>query len=291
MDDFDLLLLEIELAIKHGRHNQATHGRKTGRRAAYASAYSTARGGGSSVSEARAKAREESLSFAQAERAQRQQQRTERMQSRADHLRKLAADGKLTEAQARRALQRAENLEARVRGEAVPNRKARNTANPQIQAAEKATEERLRSMSSFQAARQIPFELEGSRVALQRHDNAMDNFDTAIRQARQRAASASDEATRKRAVAEIDAVERDARTYIQTNKRTLDETRFAYDTAKKELNDISRDFDRNARHYNEGPSDYIIRLTASADARAEFVARMEREMNNFIRRMNDTANI
>ena len=68
VDDVDLLLLEAEIAIKHGSHNQATHGRKTGRRAAYASAYNAARGGGASVAEARAKAKEASTAFRENER-------------------------------------------------------------------------------------------------------------------------------------------------------------------------------------------------------------------------------
>ena len=69
VDDLDLMLLELELAIKHGSHNQATHGRKTGRRTAYAAAYSSARAGGASVGEARAKAKEASTAFQENERA------------------------------------------------------------------------------------------------------------------------------------------------------------------------------------------------------------------------------
>ncbi len=132
MEDFDtdLLLLELEIeiaAVKHGRHNQATHGRRTGRRAAFGSAYSAARSGGASVSEARARAREESTAFAQQERAQRQQQRTERLQTRAQYARRASESSQGTEVQRRQSLQRAERLEARIRGEKPP---ARTTAAP-----------------------------------------------------------------------------------------------------------------------------------------------------------------
>lgn len=44
--------------IKHGKHNQASHGRKTGRRRAYAAAYKQARANGASVGEARLAAKE-----------------------------------------------------------------------------------------------------------------------------------------------------------------------------------------------------------------------------------------
>ena len=54
----DLELDLLEAAIKHGKHNQASHGRKTARRRAYSAAYSQARAGGASVQDARATARE-----------------------------------------------------------------------------------------------------------------------------------------------------------------------------------------------------------------------------------------
>ena len=50
---FDLL----DEAIKHGKHNQASHGRRTARRRAYSAAYSQARAGGASPAEAREKAK------------------------------------------------------------------------------------------------------------------------------------------------------------------------------------------------------------------------------------------
>jgi hypothetical protein len=61
----DLLDLELDLleaAIKHGKHNQASHGRRTARRRAYSAAYSSARAGGASPADARAAAREAGLS-------------------------------------------------------------------------------------------------------------------------------------------------------------------------------------------------------------------------------------
>lgn len=50
---FDLL----DEAIKHGKHNQASHGKRTARRRAYSAAYSQARAGGASPAEAREKAK------------------------------------------------------------------------------------------------------------------------------------------------------------------------------------------------------------------------------------------
>jgi hypothetical protein len=47
--------------IKHGKHNQASHGRKTARRRAYSAAYSSARAGGATPAEARAKAKDAGL--------------------------------------------------------------------------------------------------------------------------------------------------------------------------------------------------------------------------------------
>jgi hypothetical protein len=50
---FDLL----DEAIKHGKHNQASHGRRTARRRAYSAAYSQARAGGATPQDAREKAK------------------------------------------------------------------------------------------------------------------------------------------------------------------------------------------------------------------------------------------
>ena len=51
----------LDEAIKHGKHNQASHGRRTARRRAYSAAYSQARAGGATPQEARAKAKEAGL--------------------------------------------------------------------------------------------------------------------------------------------------------------------------------------------------------------------------------------
>jgi hypothetical protein len=59
MSDIETIQIELlDLAVKHGKHNQASHGRKTARRRAYSAAYSSARAGGSSPAEARTAARE-----------------------------------------------------------------------------------------------------------------------------------------------------------------------------------------------------------------------------------------
>ena len=60
MSDVDLDLLEIEvlaLAIKHGKHDQRSHGRRTARRQAYGAAYQSARAAGASPAEARSRAK------------------------------------------------------------------------------------------------------------------------------------------------------------------------------------------------------------------------------------------
>ena len=54
----DLELDLLEAAIKHGKHDQSSHGRRTARRRAYSAAYSSARAGGASPADARAAARE-----------------------------------------------------------------------------------------------------------------------------------------------------------------------------------------------------------------------------------------
>ena len=62
MNDVELTVIDLlDEAIKHGRHNQASHGRRTARRRAYSAAYSQARSGGASPAEARAAAREAGL--------------------------------------------------------------------------------------------------------------------------------------------------------------------------------------------------------------------------------------
>jgi hypothetical protein len=59
MSDIEDLQIEmLALAVKHGKHNQASHGRKTARRRAYSAAYSQERAGGASPADARAKAKE-----------------------------------------------------------------------------------------------------------------------------------------------------------------------------------------------------------------------------------------
>ena len=61
MSDGDIEDIQIDLldaVIKHGKHNQASHGRRTARRRAYSAAYSSARAAGASPAEARATARE-----------------------------------------------------------------------------------------------------------------------------------------------------------------------------------------------------------------------------------------
>ena len=61
MSDSDIEDIQIDLldaVIKHGKHNQASHGRRTARRRAYSAAYSQARAGGATPAEARAAARE-----------------------------------------------------------------------------------------------------------------------------------------------------------------------------------------------------------------------------------------
>lgn len=61
MSDSDIEDIQIDLldaVIKHGKHNQASHGRRTARRRAYSAAYSSARAGGATPAEARATARE-----------------------------------------------------------------------------------------------------------------------------------------------------------------------------------------------------------------------------------------
>lgn len=58
-------------SIKHGKHDQSTHGRPTGRRLAYRAAYRAARAGGSAPADARAVARTASLEHRDKERAER----------------------------------------------------------------------------------------------------------------------------------------------------------------------------------------------------------------------------
>ena len=60
-DLIDLELAVLDEAIKHGKHNQASHGRRTARRRAYGAAYSAARAGGATPQEAREKAKEAGL--------------------------------------------------------------------------------------------------------------------------------------------------------------------------------------------------------------------------------------
>jgi hypothetical protein len=57
-----------------------------------------------------------------------QQRRSERLQTQADRARRAADSGQMTESQARRARMRAENLEARAKGQPVPNK--RTSAKP-----------------------------------------------------------------------------------------------------------------------------------------------------------------
>jgi len=60
-----------------------------------------------------------------------QQRRSERLQAQADRARRAADSGQMTPAQAERARQRAENLEARAKGQPVPNRQNRIKPIPQ----------------------------------------------------------------------------------------------------------------------------------------------------------------
>lgn len=79
MNDLELTVIDLlDEAIKHGKHNQASHGRRTARRRAYSAAYSQARSGGASPAEARAKAREAGLA-----RQSERDVRLERLQERA----------------------------------------------------------------------------------------------------------------------------------------------------------------------------------------------------------------
>ena len=58
MSDVEATVLDmLDEAIKHGKHNQASHGRRTARRRAYSAAYSQARAGGATPQEAREKAK------------------------------------------------------------------------------------------------------------------------------------------------------------------------------------------------------------------------------------------
>ena len=68
---FDLDIEILEFAIKHGKHDQRSHGRRTARRRAYNAAYSQARAGGATPAESRAKAKEAGLA--------RQSERDERL--------------------------------------------------------------------------------------------------------------------------------------------------------------------------------------------------------------------
>lgn len=125
MDDIDLLLLEIELAIKHGSHNQATHGRKGPRGMTYLNEYRAARARGESIEDARYYAKEARQIYDAEQYEARNKARKQAFKDRAAHLRKLVADEKLTDYQARVALLRAENLDARARGERVPHKQIR----------------------------------------------------------------------------------------------------------------------------------------------------------------------
>jgi hypothetical protein len=76
----DLELDLLEAAIKHGKHDQSSHGRRTARRRAYSAAYSSARAVGASPADARAAAREAGLSR-QGERDARLERLRERVQA------------------------------------------------------------------------------------------------------------------------------------------------------------------------------------------------------------------
>lgn len=106
-------------AIKHGSHNQATHGRKGRAGRAGASAYAAARAGGASHQEARAAGTAATAAERAAERAERAQARTERLQTQAARARAAANGGQVTPAQAARLNAKADRLEARARGETV----------------------------------------------------------------------------------------------------------------------------------------------------------------------------
>jgi hypothetical protein len=110
-------------AVKHGAHDQSSHGRRGRAGRAGAAAYRGARAGGASVSEARAAGRAATAAERAREREERAAGRVARLQTAAERARRAADSGQVTPAQRQALLAKAENLEARARGERVPNRR------------------------------------------------------------------------------------------------------------------------------------------------------------------------
>lgn len=145
------------LEIKHGKHDQSSHGRRTARRRAYAGAYTQARAGGASPAEARALAKQAGLAR-QGER----DARLQRMKARANAPKD--ANAAMTPAQAERAAQTAyatqkrDALEAEMRATTDPQRlrelgQRRNEMDSIVQANQRA--DRLANMADDQKQQRL----------------------------------------------------------------------------------------------------------------------------------------
>ena len=121
---------DLLIALKHGSHNQASHGRRGRAGRAGKAAYSSARAGGASHGEALAAQKQTTAAERTKEKQERSEARTARLQTQAQRARQAANSGQVTDAQRARLIDKADRLDARARGETVgPRQSAAKPAN------------------------------------------------------------------------------------------------------------------------------------------------------------------
>lgn len=118
------------LTLKHGKHNQASHGRRGRGGRAGSAAYKRARAGGASHSAALTESKAATATERAAERAERQAARIQRLQTQAQRTRVAANGTSVTPAQRQRLLDKADRLDARARGERVGPRQPKPAVTP-----------------------------------------------------------------------------------------------------------------------------------------------------------------
>ena len=165
--DLDLDIEMLEFAIKHGKHDQRSHGRRTARRRAYNTAYREARSGGATPAEAREKAKDAGLAR-QAER----DARLERMRGRTSVDENLAHN---PSSEARLALKR-------ITGELTDAEQQEiNKLNAQLREKDRAIKQSMREIVDIQIEAATSRKQPGDQDAYKERQRKIEAFDKDVR--------------------------------------------------------------------------------------------------------------
>jgi hypothetical protein len=132
-------------------------------------------------------------------------------------------------------------------------------AGVEFASAEAAERKRLTEMGPKKLAQQLGFELEGTRVGLQQHDSAIEQFTNAARIARENIKGALTGPKLEKALRDVDAIERKLKDHMESGRgKIVEESRKLYTDAVKEERRLTSSVDTAFDYYEKGPSGKML---------------------------------